>query len=166
MAVTIVPFAAEHVRVLKDLVPEQEAALILAHPNVLRYRAVFDGDTCVGVVGLKLVGEHPEVVVATLPGQRQKRYATAAVTEMVRYAFEVVGVQAVYASCLMERPSNKVAAKTGFTCVAEQGRERFYELRKADWQAAQHQPAAIVAEPVEKAVEAPTEKPAGGDAPK
>jgi RimJ/RimL family protein N-acetyltransferase len=137
MPITLVPLAAEHAQALPGLVAPEEADLIVANPNVLRYRAVLDGDTCVGMVGLKLLGEHPEIVVATADGQRQKGYATAAVREMVRYAFDVIGLPGVYAKCLTGRPSNKVVAKTGFTFVMEQGQERYYELRKVNWEAAQ-----------------------------
>lgn len=36
MTITTVSFAREHVQALKDLVPEQEVALIRTHPNILR----------------------------------------------------------------------------------------------------------------------------------
>lgn len=130
MPIILIPFPAEHVQALKGLMQPEEAAQILAHPSVLRYRAVLNEDICVGVVGLKLLGEYPEIVVATAHGQRKKGYATAAVKEMFRYAFEDVGVPAVYAKCLVGRPSNKVAEKAGFVLVVQQGQERFYELRK------------------------------------
>ena len=136
MSITFVPFAAEHAQALPGLMGPEEVAQIVAHPDVLRYRAVLDENICVGIVGLQLVGD-PQIVVAIAYGQRQKGYATVAVREMVRYAFDEVGLPRVYATCLTGRPSNKVVAKAGFTFVVEQGQERYYELRKVNWEAAQ-----------------------------
>src|SRR5581483_10529841 len=107
---------------------------------VLRYRTVFDGDSCVGVVGLKLMVD-PEIVVSTLQAhRRQGYYATEAVKEMIRYAFEEVGLPAVHAVCLAGRPSNGATEKADFQFVVEQGGERLYKLRKDDWEAAHHAP--------------------------
>jgi hypothetical protein len=159
MPITLVPFAAEHVDATGGLVSPQEAALIAAHPDVLLYRAVYDGPTCVGVIALKLVSEYPEIIVSTAVGQRQKGYATAAVKEMVRYAFEDLAIPAVYAKCLAGRPSNRVVEKNGFAFVTQQGPERFYELGRPHWLAAQ-QAATQQAAPTAPAEQADEEGPA------
>lgn len=140
MAITLVPLAAEHADLLQGILDPSDIAQILAQADLLHYRAVFDGDVCVGVVALKLFpGAPPEVIVSTVPAQRRKGYATAAVLAIVRYAFEEVNVAAVYAKCEVGRPSNRVVEKNGFCFLVQQGQDRLYELKRSAFLAAQNQ---------------------------
>jgi hypothetical protein len=120
---------------------------IVENANILRYRAVFDGEVCVGIVALKLIPQAPpEIVVATVAGQRRKGYATAAVEAILRYTFEETNVPTVYAKCEIGAHSNGVVAKTGFDFVVEENGERFYRLHRNDWVDAHPSPAPPPAE--------------------
>ena len=140
MPITLVPLAVEHLQVLDGLISAAELAMTAAQPNVYHFRAVLDGDTCVGMVGLNRAGD-PQLVAATIPAERRKGYATAAVLEMARLAFADLGLPEVYAVCQAGRPSNGVVAKAGFAFAGQQGNDRYYRLAKAAWQAAQPAPA-------------------------
>jgi RimJ/RimL family protein N-acetyltransferase len=59
------------------------------------------------------------------------------VLAILRYAFEDVNVDAVYAKCEAGRPSNRVVEKTGFSVVGQEGQDRFYELKRSAFVAAQ-----------------------------
>lgn len=141
MPITLAPLAAEHLQSLGGLISAEELAAAAAQPDVFHFRTVFDEGTCVGMVGLNRAGD-PQIVAATVPAERRKGYATAAVLEMARFAFEELGLSEVFAVSQVGSPSNGVVAKAGFAFVVQQGNDRFYRLTNADWQAAQSAPAA------------------------
>lgn len=140
MPITLAPLAAEHLPALGGLVTAAEFAAAAAQPDVFHYRAVLDRDRCVGMVGLNRAGD-PQIVAATVPAEQRRGYATAAVVEMVRFAFEVLGLPEVYAVCQAGRPSNRVAEKAGFAFAVQRGNDRYYRLPRAEGQAARPAPA-------------------------
>lgn len=70
------------------------------------------------MVGLNRAGDL-QIVVATTPAERRNGYATAAVLEMARFAFEDLGLPEVYAS-QAGRPSNGVVVKAGFAFAGQE----------------------------------------------
>lgn len=135
MPINLVPLGAEHLPALQGLITQAELAMVAADPNTMHHRAVFDGENCVGTVGLNRLGD-PQIVVAILPAERRKGYATAAVNEMARFAFEELDLPEIYAMCEHGRPSNELVRKAGYIFVVQQEKNCFYRLPKETWQAA------------------------------
>lgn len=135
MPITLVPLGAQHLQAMCRLVTADDLSTFATNPDTYHYRAVLDEDTCVGMVGLNRAGD-PQIVVATVPSQRRKGYATAAVVEMARFAFDELGLPEVFAMCQVGAPSNGVVAKAGFGFVVQQDNDCYYRLFHADWQAA------------------------------
>jgi RimJ/RimL family protein N-acetyltransferase len=136
MPITLVPLAVEHLQALHGVVSAEEFAEYAAQPDVYYCRSILDEGTCVGTVGLNLA-DAPHIVVATVPDQRRKGYATAAVQKMARFAFEELGLSEIFAMCRVGRPSNRVAVKLGFAFVEQQGNDCLYKLTNVDWRAGQ-----------------------------
>jgi hypothetical protein len=136
MPITLAPLTAEHLPGLEGLFTQAELVNAAGNPDAFHYRAVVDGEKCVGMVGLNMLGD-PQIVAAVIPAERRKGYATAAVNEMVRFAFNELNLPEVYAMCQAGSPSNGLVTKVGYLFHVQQGNNRFYRLPKETWQAVQ-----------------------------
>ena|SRR2546421_5343526 len=125
---------------LERLAPRHYAWLELA-PELLQmaqqpgahFSAIYDCHDCVGLVGVRAVGDTAELFVFINPPKSGRGYGTGAARAMTCKTFCELGYTRIYADCLKGRAASRIMQKLGFVGTPKTENEMRYVLSKEGW---------------------------------